>query len=650
MNKIIPILSILLFSLSCAQAQVDTAIGLTAPGNVSHDYKELTHYLCDGLPRERDKANAIYNWITHNIRYDIKSFQKGDIKHPTVNKVLKTRLALCEGYSMLFTEMCREAGLKAVNIDGYAKDWVFDNGDKLYIPRHQWSAVMIYGAWELADPTWGAGGIVQAPGPVRRILNKITRKKVTYAKHLKFQFKYKPEYFAQDPAEFKRKHLPSDPLWQLADTIMPLSVFEAGDTAITKFNAHCRAKKNDPELTRISQLSEEQKTFELADRAYEFNNRYPVILALKQTYRATSEVEKALTDSTIEDGGILVSDAVTSLKKSEYYIKEQKKIFPDEYSVLKKKNKTKNQLAKQDIRKIKTDDKRLIADSKKFVSTAKSRADKLNKNAGKAEKRTKGVYAEKIDETVTAKAEKSINAPELRILMDSIVARDAQIQDLEDQAAVLSGKISETESENRSRLDTFAINLDLADSMLVLQTKARLSMGDNYDDEVILCINKFNEYKYNKADTLQKYYLTVFDTIDKMQEHKQKLEVAEMDLYKKNIAAMEQYKKWNSTDPDLKSNYKVCVAKYLACIHVYNDGIERYLAYIKGNRKLFEYLAKINKKEIILAGYMDKAEDMRKILEQHTLVKKQQMDVDENKHQELAVKNIREQVDKIAGK
>jgi hypothetical protein len=173
-------------------------------------------------------------------------------------------------------------------------------------------------------------------------------------------------------------------------------------------------------------------------------------------------------------------------------------------------------------------------------------------------------------------------------------------------------------------------------------------MGDNYDDEVILYIGKFNEYKFLKADTLQKYYLVWFDTIDKMHDSKQKMQVAQMDLYKKNIQSMEQYKKWGSANADLKDNYKTCVNKYLECVNNYNEGLAGYAAYLKGNRQLFEYLAKINKKEIMLAGYMDKAEDMRKIVEERTLVKKQQLDVNENKKQALAVKNLRTQVDKIA--
>src|SRR5438874_1414392 len=135
------ILLIVSFSAS-GTIKVDTTIGLTAPASVCGHYQDLAHYLCDDIPGDQAKANAIFNWITHNIKYDIKGIR--DLNRDPdkiVERALKRRKAICEGYAMLFTETCREAGLKAVNVDGYFKDWMSDNGDKLYIPRHMWSAV-----------------------------------------------------------------------------------------------------------------------------------------------------------------------------------------------------------------------------------------------------------------------------------------------------------------------------------------------------------------------------------------------------------------------------------------------------------------------------------------------------------------------------
>lgn len=637
--------------LSPCDAQVDSAIGTTAPDEVSRDHQALTHYLCSGLIRDRDKANAIYNWITHNISYDIQSFRRGDVRHPKVEQVLKTRTTMCEGYSMLFTTMCREAGLKAVIIDGYARDWMFDNGDKLYIPRHEWCGVLIDGNWELVDPTWGAGGITQAPGALRRILNKLTRQKALYAKRLKFEFRYDPRYFLQDPGEFKVRHLPADPMWQLADTVMPINIFEQGDSAVNSFNnRYCKNRKSSTDLDRIATLTEEQKNFELADRAYAYNSRYPLVQAVKNTYKANTAMEKALTDSTVSDGNVLVSDALNSLKRSEAYIKEQKKAFPGEYSELRKKNEIKNQLARREVQRIKAEDRKLIAESRKFIRNASTRIDKLNWKAGEVKKRERGADPGNFDEVEPARFPKKPGSPEVRVLEDSLAAWNNRITELDGLIASLSEQLINAEAANRKRLDMLAADIDLSDSMLELQTRSRLGMNDNYDDEVIAFSTRFSEYKYGRVDTLQRNYMATFDVIGTMHDRKQKQQLAQMDLYKKSILAMEQMKRWSVDRPGLVRDYKTCVGNYLAALAIYDNDKETYIAYIRANRNLFEYLIKVNRKEIALAGYMEKAENMRKSLEDKTLVKKQQMDLDENERQLLAIRHIRTEIANIGSR
>lgn len=162
---------------SCTQtsfAQTDTLIGIATPGGGGGNYQKLAHTLCDNLPNDQLKANAIYNWITHNISYDVKALQQGKLKEEDPQKVFKQRKGMCAGYSLLFAAMCNEVGVRTMFLSGYSKDWMFDNGDKLYIPRHAWNAVYIDKKWRLVDVTWGAGKLIQAPGWLKRKLNKAT--------------------------------------------------------------------------------------------------------------------------------------------------------------------------------------------------------------------------------------------------------------------------------------------------------------------------------------------------------------------------------------------------------------------------------------------------------------------------------------------
>lgn len=637
--------------LSCFSAfgtiKVDTTIGLTAPGSVCGHYQDLAHYLCDDLQGDQAKANAIFNWITHNIKYDIKGMR--DINRDPdkiIGNALKRRKAICEGYSMLFTEMCREVGLKAVNIEGYFKDWMSDNGDKLYMPRHMWSAVLIDGNWQLVEPTWAAGGLLRSPSFSRKVLNYVTRRNPNYAKKVKFKYEYKPEYFAQDPEIFRLKHLPSDPMWQLTDTLMPREVFEIGDSAVRQFNLVSKPAQNNEELLRAAQLEEKQKTFEMADRAYKYNERYPAILGLKHVLRADAEIKRAFYDTTVQAGRLLLIDAQNALKQSQGYIADQKKVFPQQYSDLKKKNKVKNQQAKQYTRLVKADNKRNIAQFKKYVKSANSGSGRLKKNYADIRKRRSQIHGS-LDNIESAGIQKKNSAPELKELNDSVDARTARIATLQTELLQGYDKIKMAQAVNTARLDSMKNSWNLADSYFVRETISRLTMHDNYDEEVIQCSAMFKKLKMGQTDTFQKYYFANCDTIVNLFVSRHKLRRQMLDMYQKNVRSLQQYKKWNSNDPGLTARYNSLINEYTASLDEYNEDLKANLSFFKGNKKLFAYLGKQNQKEIKLAAYMDKAEDMRKMLEAQSIEARRRLDLRENQKQKVVIEKAREKLKEV---
>ncbi len=648
------LLSIALLCCFVAHAQIDTTICLDAPGSATKDYRSLAHYLCDGQQGDKAKANAIYNWITHNIKYDIdalKSFPTKIVPHDEkAAKTLKDRKGVCEGYALLFTEMCREVGLKAVSIDGYAKDWMFDNGDKVYIPRHAWCGVLINGRWELADPTWGAGGSVQSPGWLRLQLYKLMRVKVMYAKRVRFEFHYDTSYFMQDPMVFRMKHLPSDPLWQLTDTVMPREYYEQGDSAMMCFNTICKRVNNTPELERISTLDEKQKIFEYAERAFAYNNRFPDVLAQKQIFRAMSELEKAFTDTTIETGLLLVKAAQNGLKESVGHIDAQKRSIPEEYSQLKKKNKAKSQVAKQEINKVKSDNKRMIADCKRYTNAANAKYTRARKKKIDAGKRKTDLNARKIAKVEPARMQKKSTSPEIKTFNDSLDSREARMAELQKQLDVQHEALKQRLAENQVLLDTLARCLALADSVIVQQTIARLRMKDSYDDDVILAARLFDELKYQRADTLLRRYLVGFDTITTQQDRYQKVAALILDLYKKNLRTLEQYRKWASYDDVVIALYNSCVKDYTEAFNKYNEEIVQMVNYLKGNKQLFAGLTKISKRQLKIAEYMEKAEHMRKDLEEKKIAEKQTFDNKETQKQKQVVQELVGKLQKITDK
>lgn len=638
MHRVVYLFILLLSSLSInAQVHVDTAIGVIQEHG--RDYKEMAHILCDGLRGDQPKANAIYNWITHNIKYDIEAAQKGTLKAADLDRVYKSRLAASDGYAKLFTAMCNEAGLKAVSVEGYSKDWIFDKGDILTIPRHEWSAVLVNAQWQLVDVAWGAGDLVQAPSTMRKIIDKITFRRVTSAQRLKFRFKYDPQYFLQDPLVFRLKHLPSDPCWQLTDTAMPLAVFEAGDSAIMQFNAqYGQLKTNSGELMRISSLDDDSVRYDAADRAYTFNSRYPLSLAIKQISRADADVTQVLKEKDPDKGETLWKDAEKRLKIAEAHVKEQKKFFPEQYNTLKKKNRTKNTEAKQQMMQMATDNKKLLAQCNKYKRNADNKYSKNRKKYVEAGRRSRGLDPSKINGMEPAKQQKPASSPEMRAIADSVAARMVRIDSLRGDIGKRTAAIELRQQQNILRLDSLSDALAHSDSFLMGEVRARMGMQDNYDDEVIKWSGLYKAEKYTLADTLHKYYTAAYDSVLAMSDERYKVNLAMLDAYKANLRDIEKYAKWNTSDTAVTDKYSDMVKDYKAAIDSCDADLMQTIQYVRNHKVLFSGLAKLYKRQLRIVDYMKSIEDVRKKLEMSYIANKQNLDNNENKEQAASLK------------
>ena len=80
----------------------------------------LTYGIIDTSSSQKAQVEAIYTWITNNIDYDVKQYQKGNRKHFTPEQVVRRRRALCGGYAELFSEMCRRIGVESYVVNGYS--------------------------------------------------------------------------------------------------------------------------------------------------------------------------------------------------------------------------------------------------------------------------------------------------------------------------------------------------------------------------------------------------------------------------------------------------------------------------------------------------------------------------------------------------
>jgi len=167
------------------------------------------------------KARAIFIWITDNIAYDYKHYNhlnfKGEVEQSFscsddedcaarrvawetkyLDRVLRRKKAVCEGYALLFKKMCTLAGLTAEVIPGYSRSKDYQVGTPGTLD-HAWDALWLDSSYYLLDPTWAAGGCMTDEE----------------GKLLFFQKRFNNYYWLTPPAEFSRNHYPRDSIWTL---------------------------------------------------------------------------------------------------------------------------------------------------------------------------------------------------------------------------------------------------------------------------------------------------------------------------------------------------------------------------------------------------------------------------------------------------
>lgn len=143
------------------------------------EIKALADQLTKGRASEREKAKAIYDYVSKNMTYDVKKL-KGNLFSFDDNavKALHTKMGVCQDYAYLAAALSRAAGLEAHLAIGNVNSGAGNLA-------HGWVEVKVDGKWLTMDPTWGSGYLNEKEEFVR---------------------KYTPEYFDPDPNQFGKTH------------------------------------------------------------------------------------------------------------------------------------------------------------------------------------------------------------------------------------------------------------------------------------------------------------------------------------------------------------------------------------------------------------------------------------------------------------
>ena len=182
------------------------AHALGAPEHVTRSPAALARYLVEPARDDVERVRALYRWVTANIAYDAESYLTGNVRRvESWSEVLRTRVAVCDGYSGLLQELGRHAGLRIERVEGYARGLRAGGAAASGAPNHAWNAVHLNGRWHLLDPTWGAGHLKQGD----------------------FVATFSEFWFLTPPEAMAFSHLPADRRWQLLDRPLPPRAFHA---------------------------------------------------------------------------------------------------------------------------------------------------------------------------------------------------------------------------------------------------------------------------------------------------------------------------------------------------------------------------------------------------------------------------------------
>lgn len=125
-------------------------------GNIVHGINEqslsiekVVPFLVKDCSSEKEKVLAIAKFIAHQISYGY-----GHCGQTETNSILfgREKKAVCAGYSNVFVDMCKTAGIKAKYVSGEARTGF---SDILHINHeHAWNVVRIDSVWWALDVTW----------------------------------------------------------------------------------------------------------------------------------------------------------------------------------------------------------------------------------------------------------------------------------------------------------------------------------------------------------------------------------------------------------------------------------------------------------------------------------------------------------------
>jgi hypothetical protein len=207
----------------------------------------IAERLTDPFQQPKEKARAVFYWIAHNIKPDLKGMRNNDARKSKPEVVLQNRTATAIGYSKLFQEMMSIANIRCLTVDGYVKRYE-DEIDNPFEVNHTWNVVQL----GQSPSEWFYVDVTLATGYVDKRFSSFTPNFVS-------------EYFFTHPAVFNLQHYPDNEAWLIGEGPSSLKHFyhlpvlqqhgvASGIYQPTPSNGYFKTKMKKPVLFVLSYL------------------------------------------------------------------------------------------------------------------------------------------------------------------------------------------------------------------------------------------------------------------------------------------------------------------------------------------------------------------------------------------------------------
>lgn len=192
-----------------AQLNAQDSLALRINARETSSTKGISGYIKTHFSSDSARARAIFVWVANNISYDVEKLRSltAATQKSSIEEVLATRKAVCQGYSELMIGLLEECNIAALLVPGFAR---MHDGSMTPL-SHAWVAAEINNKWWLFDPTWSAGSV----------------------DNWKFTRRFSNRFYKVAPEEMVKDHMPFDPMYQFLDYPVSANDFYDGKTAVS---------------------------------------------------------------------------------------------------------------------------------------------------------------------------------------------------------------------------------------------------------------------------------------------------------------------------------------------------------------------------------------------------------------------------------